>query len=139
MKDTTKNSLSELLLALRRKINESVKEKGLKDELTVSQFEVLWFIGPAGRKSMESIATYLNIKPPSVTVLIDKLEKAGLVTREKDGEDRRIIHIVLTEKTKQQLVAFKEKKEAVFNELLSRLSSKDAQELERILLLLIAP
>ncbi len=135
--DTTKNSLSELLLALRRRINESVKENTLKDELTVSQFEVLWFIGHDGKKSMESIATYLNIKPPSVTALVDKLEKAGLVARAKDTDDRRIIHIILTEKTKKQLAAFKEKKESVFNELLSRLSQKDAKEFERILLLLI--
>lgn len=130
-------SLSNLMFGLRRLINKSEKENKLKHELTVSQFETLWFIGPTGRRTMESIADHLNIKPPSVTALVDKLEKSGLVTREKDPADRRLIQVVLTKKTIKELQMMGRKKELVFDKIISKLSPADQKELERILSILI--
>lgn len=65
MKPDINNSLPELLLALRRKINKEIKEKNkLNHELTVAQLEVLWLLESSGEKNMESIAEYFGIKPP---------------------------------------------------------------------------
>ena len=130
-------SLSNLMFGLRRLINKSDKENRLKHELTVSQFETLWFIGPTGRRTMESIADHLNIKPPSVTALVDKLEKSGLVAREKDPADRRLIQVVLTKKMIKELQVMGRKKELVFDKIISKLSPADQKELERILSILI--
>lgn len=132
-----KNNLPDLLFALRRKMHEDVKENQLRYALTIPQFEVLWFIGPSGGKSMESIANHLGVRPPSVTVLINKMVEGGLVRRESDVHDRRIIQIVLTEATKKKLHTLKNKKESVLNALLAKLSSTDKKELQRIISLMI--
>ena len=68
-------TLSDLLLALRRQLIDSTKDHHFKSELTGSQLEVLWLVGSAGSINMEGIATYLGIKPPSVTAMIDKMER----------------------------------------------------------------
>jgi DNA-binding MarR family transcriptional regulator len=131
------NSLSELLLALRRRINENVKGDRLGHELTLSQLEALWFIQSSGKSTMERIAAHLGVKAPSVTTLVDKLEKAGYVSRTRDSRDRRVIYVSLVEKTKRQLVALRKEKEKFFNRLLAKLSAKERKEFERILSVLV--
>jgi len=135
--NTHKEGLCELLLGFRRKIAESAKKNSLKHELTFSQFETLWFIGSVGKKSMEAIADYLKITPPSATSMIGKMEKKGLVSRMQDVKDRRVIYIRLTKKTKKQLEALWRQKEKMFNKIVSKLSKKDKGNLERIIRTLI--
>lgn len=50
--------------------------------------------------SLREMADLLHIKPPTVTVTIQRLEKAGLVIKKPDGKDQRINRIYLTEKGK---------------------------------------
>lgn len=45
------------------------------------------------------IAREIGLTPPSVTALVDRLEKRGFVRREPDPEDRRKIRIVVTRQT----------------------------------------
>lgn len=51
--------------------------------------------------SQKEIAGKLNIKPPTVNVSVQRMEKAGLVDRRTDGKDQRITRIYLTEKGRE--------------------------------------
>lgn len=51
--------------------------------------------------SLREMADQLHIKPPTVTVTIQRLEKAGFVLKKPDGKDQRINRIYLTEKGKE--------------------------------------
>ena len=132
-----KENLCELLLGFRRKITESAKQSSLKDELSFSQFETLWFIGFNGKKSMEAIADYLKITPPSATSMIGKMEKKNLVIRTRDVKDKRVIYISLTPKTKTHLQTLRKQKEKILNSIVSKLSSNDRKNFERIIKTLI--
>lgn len=50
--------------------------------------------------SLKGLANAVHIKPPTVTVTIQRLEKAGLVYKKPDAEDQRVSRIYLTEKGK---------------------------------------
>lgn len=50
--------------------------------------------------SQREVAKLLHIKPPTVTVTLQRLEKSGFVYRQPDPEDQRISRIYLTEKGK---------------------------------------
>jgi DNA-binding MarR family transcriptional regulator len=50
--------------------------------------------------SQRELAGYVHIKPATVTVMLQKMEKSGLITRIPDEEDRRITRIYLTEQGK---------------------------------------
>lgn len=50
--------------------------------------------------SLREMADLLHIKPPTVTVTIQRLEKAGFVCKKQDEKDQRIARIYLTEKGK---------------------------------------
>ena len=130
-------TLPDLLLVLRRKINECIKPGKLKEDLTTSQIEVLKFLHHAeGQTSMEMIAKHLHIRPPSVTTIIDKMEKLKLILREKDPNDRRITNIALTKEIQKKITAIGKQKEKFFVQMMTKLSAKDKAELERILLVL---
>lgn len=51
-----------------------------------------------GTQSMSDIGKCLSMPKPHVTVLVDKLIDEGLVERQSDPNDRRIVNILLTEK-----------------------------------------
>ena len=51
--------------------------------------------------SQREIAEKLRIKPPTVNVTVQRLEKAGFLCRKADEKDQRISRIYLTEKGRQ--------------------------------------
>jgi len=80
-------------------------ERNSIGELTYSQFavlEALYHIGPmsAGEVSQKILKSGGNL-----TLVIDNLERDGLVRRERDGKDRRVIHVHLTEAGKGKVEA----------------------------------
>lgn len=53
--------------------------------------------GHAGLSQRE-IATYLHVSPPTVTTMLQKMEKAELIERRTDEIDQRLTRIYLTKK-----------------------------------------
>jgi len=66
------------------------------DGLTVSQFGVLEALFHLGPKSQRELAEKILKSGGNVTMVIDNLEKRGLVKRERDKEDRRLYRVTLT-------------------------------------------
>ena len=133
-----KSSLGDLILIFRRSILESIREEGLKHDLTLSHIEVLNFIGPARRETMKNIALYLKITPPSATEIVAEMEKKGLVKRESDENDRRVVFIVLTDIAKKLFVSVSRRKDLILKKMTSKINKKDCKSLERIIRILIA-
>ncbi len=78
-------------------------ERNTIGDLTYSQFaalEALYHLGPmtAGEVSAKVLKSGSNL-----TTVIDNLERAGLVRRERDSADRRVIRIHLTAAGSQKL------------------------------------
>ncbi len=133
----TESNLGDLLFLFRRNIRESIRKEGLKHELTFSQVEVLSFVGPNGKETMKSIADYLKITPPSATVIVAELEKKGLVKRQGNKADRRVIFIVPTEISRKLFTSLSKRKDAIFKKMITKLNEKDKNNLERIIRILI--
>ncbi|UFS72518.1 MarR family transcriptional regulator [Geomonas sp. RF6] len=66
-------------------------------DLTVSQFGVLEALYHKGPLCQRDIASKILKSSGNITVVIDNLEKRGLVRRERGAEDRRYITIYLTD------------------------------------------
>ena len=71
--------------------------RGLQAEgLTASQFSTMKALMLQGPLAQRDIAKYLLKTGGNVTVVVDNLERVGLVTRIRDTEDRRVIYVKLT-------------------------------------------
>ncbi len=66
--------------------------------LTISQFGVLEALYHKGPLCQRDIAAKVLKSTGNITLVIDNLEKNGLVRRERDTEDRRFLTVHLTEK-----------------------------------------
>ena len=66
-------------------------------KLTISQFGVLEALYHKGPLCQKDIATKILKSTGNITLVIDNLEKTGLVRRERDCEDRRYVTVHLTE------------------------------------------
>jgi DNA-binding MarR family transcriptional regulator len=80
------------LVALRRILRATElnsRDLANKTGLTTSQFIILQIIGREGSAMPSSVARSARLTPATVTVIVAKLESAGLVTRRRGTEDRR--------------------------------------------------
>ncbi|MFI6433352.1 MarR family winged helix-turn-helix transcriptional regulator [Rhodococcus oryzae] len=72
-----------------------------KHDINIASFDVLAALrrsGPPFRMTSGQLAEMSLVTTGGVTLRVDRLEKAGLVTRERDTEDRRVVYAQLTDK-----------------------------------------
>lgn len=97
----------DILVALRRitrAIDLHSKKLVRTSGLTAPQLLVLQSVQSHGRAKPSAIAKDVVLSQATVTSIVDRLEKHGLVTRERTAKDRRVVEISLTEIGKTQLL-----------------------------------
>jgi MarR family 2-MHQ and catechol resistance regulon transcriptional repressor len=73
--------------------------------LTVSQFGVLEALHHLGPMCQKGLANKLLKSGANVTMVVDNLEKQGLVQRVRDSTDRRLVTVSLTVKGRKVIAA----------------------------------
>nr|WP_303740756.1 MarR family transcriptional regulator [Lutispora saccharofermentans] len=69
--------------------------------ITRVQWIALYYVKAKGRISQRDLSNLMNVKDSSAGRLIDRLERDGLIERERNDFDRRVIYIKLTDKGDQ--------------------------------------
>ncbi|AXE39947.1 MarR family winged helix-turn-helix transcriptional regulator [Acidipropionibacterium virtanenii] len=69
--------------------------------ITYQQFLVLVELTLAGRQSPSHLAAALHLDCSSVSGLLNRMEKAGLVERIRDDEDRRAVSVAATDRSRE--------------------------------------
>lgn len=95
-----------------------------------SVLSVLVFGGPA---TLTALATAEQVRPPTMTRLIAELERAGLVRRVPDPDDRRVRWIHPTPSARRLLLAGRARRVARLDADLRALSARDRAALVRAL------
>lgn len=128
------------LLSLVSKIHEKgnrfiveMLSKNGADGLAPSHGDILVCLYTKDRMTMKEIADKINRTKPTVTVLVDKLEKLGYLKREASKEDSRYTYILLTEKGKMFKPVFEKISNDLNKMLFENLSDKEADNLENLL------
>jgi MarR family 2-MHQ and catechol resistance regulon transcriptional repressor len=73
-----------------------LSERNTIGDLTYSQFAVLEALYHLGPMTQGAISQKVLKSGSNMTTVIDNLERDGLVRRERDASDRRVIHVHLT-------------------------------------------
>lgn len=77
-------------------------------DIKPGQAGCLFILSKYGKLPQKEIARRLGVKPPSMTVLLRKLEKKKLVIRRQDEQDQRVYWISLTEEGRRYINTVKE-------------------------------
>lgn len=103
------------------------------DKLTVSQFGVLEALYHLGPLCQSDLAQKILKSSGNITLVIDNLEKRGLVVRQRSQKDRRFVTVKLTGVGRALIESiFPRHVERVVQEL-SSLSADEQEELARLL------
>jgi DNA-binding MarR family transcriptional regulator len=102
--------------------------------LTPSQYNILRILRGEGRPlPCLEIAQRTITVVPGITGLIDRLERARLVSRRRSAEDRRVIHVAITDKGLRLLAELDEPVLELHRRTLGHLSPAELAELNRLL------
>jgi DNA-binding MarR family transcriptional regulator len=101
-------------------ISRSVNPKGLlKIDLTTAQIKLLTCFSDNAQHTMSELSKKLSVSLPTITAMVNRLEHAKMVRRERDSADRRVVKVSLTRAGHRDL---------------TRLVSIREKEMERILM-----
>lgn len=101
--------------------------------LVPSHGDILVCLYEQDKMTMKDIADKIHRTRPTVTVLVDKLEKLGYLKREISKEDNRYTYIVLTKKGQDFKPIFEKISKDLNNMLYENLSEKESDILENLL------
>ena len=103
------------------------------DALRPQQVFLLDDLREVGKSKLKDIAAKTGHSPQNLCMLYAKLEKAGLIGREIDPENRRNTYYFVTPAGEKAIDAHKSRGESVMRDLLSVLSDADLEKLAQSL------
>jgi DNA-binding MarR family transcriptional regulator len=119
--------LVRLEIALWNRVDARLRES---HELPLAFFESLLFISRSPRSSMRvgDLARALRVTVGGTSKLVDRIERAGLIAREPDPDDRRASRVALTAAGKRKLTTAVKTYEAEVAGILGGVLSAEEQQ-----------
>jgi len=114
-------------IRLLRRLRSTDSAMGLSSPKS-SALSVLVFAGP---QTLKDLAAAEQVRAPTMSRLIADLEADGLVTKQADGEDRRVIRIAPTAKGRTLLESGRERRLEVLTAQIAALGEREQQTLRR--------
>jgi DNA-binding MarR family transcriptional regulator len=125
---------------LLREISVIVKRKGREIlnnfPITPPQFTALVWLNDEGDMTIGELSQKMYLACSTMTDLIDRMEKNGVVERVRDDRDRRVVRIHLLEKGAQIIKEVMEARRQYLAEILSHLSDDEALQIKEHLSIL---
>ena len=97
--------------------------------LTMTQLRVLFLLRTEDGASAGAMAESLKVTPSTLTRIVDRLVRQGLIQRETDDGDRRLVRHSLSDSGASTVEELERSGRARMNEVIDRLS---ASQLERL-------
>ncbi len=123
----------EAILYLYTESRRITKELARRVELTGPQLTVIKMLQAVGDLSLSELSERIRAQNSTVTGIIDRMEREGLVARSRSTEDRRVVHIKLTEKGARIGREIAVEPMEILRDALEGLSPAESRDLLRIL------
>lgn len=105
-----------------------------KLDIHAGQAGMLWSLKKQNGLSQKEIAKKLGVKPPSITVMIRKLEQEDYIVRKQDEKDQRVTRIFITAKGEKVAEYMNEVLKQLEREIFANMSDEEVMLLRRLLM-----
>lgn len=122
-----------VLSRAQRKINDLANKSIAEFKLNPTEFAVLELLYHKGKQPLQHIGEKILIASGSITYVVDKLEKKGLVVRNPCSTDRRVIYAEITEDGNNLMKEIFPLHELFLHEQMSDLSNEEKNFLIHLL------
>lgn len=126
-----------LIARIRDHVNKRIVQELEQHDVTgivPSHGDILMFLYREDSLSIKTLAERVHRTQPTVTVLVNKLEKLGYVERSKSAEDSRVTLIRLTEQGRQLKPIFEQVSETIQEMVYGGMTDEQAEQLESLLI-----
>jgi DNA-binding MarR family transcriptional regulator len=117
------------------RLNRKLRQQALAG-LSPAQASALGTVNRLANPTLGELAAAEQVQPPTVTRLVASLENAGLVARETDEGDRRVVRVRITAEGRRNLQRIRNLKNAYLNRRLAALDPAEQQLAESMTSLL---
>ena len=133
--------LTKEIIELQRRLNRDMRrytlDAWMELNLTIPQLKSLFFIANRGSTNFTKLASALGVTPSNVTGIVDRLVEQGLVSRQENPEDRRMLMLRVTDKGEAIIANLRERRASHISEILTHLSLEELNSVFKGLGLLV--
>lgn len=134
-----KETLSEELISdveyLLREMSLLIKRKGREIlnhfPITPPQFTALLWLNQEGDMTIGELSQKMYLACSTMTDLIDRMEKNGVVERVRDARDRRVVRVHMLERGKRIIRDVMKARQAYLAEILSTFSPEEVESIRK--------
>jgi DNA-binding MarR family transcriptional regulator len=127
------DQILEAIIYLYTESRRITKEFARRANLTGPQLTVIKMLEGIGELSLTELSERIRAQNSTVTGIIDRMEREGLVIRARSTEDRRVVRIKLTEKGEKLAREITVEPMEIFRTALEGLSREEMKDLLKIL------
>jgi DNA-binding MarR family transcriptional regulator len=104
-------------------------------DLSPQQYNALRLLKAAGSTGLQTLALARRLisRSPDITRMLDRLEKRGLISRERKSENRRVVEVVITEGGLDLLAKMSDPVRQMHRQQLSHLNESQQKQLTELL------
>lgn len=117
---------------LGRQLHRSAHRLGHREGYYREQSRLLLLIAENDGVIQRDLAEEMDVRPSSMTEMLAKMEHLGLIHREQDERDQRVMHIFLTEQGKNAAEDSRKANAQMTEKLFESLTSDEIDEMLRL-------
>ncbi|MEK4514193.1 MarR family transcriptional regulator [Paenibacillus sp. FSL H8-0122] len=126
-----------LISKIREKVNRFIVQEMAKqgvNGIATSHGDIIYALLHKHRLTMAELSTKIHKDKSTVTALVDKLVRLGLVMKERDQEDTRYVYVTLTGKGKELEPVFESVSSAMLKQFYRDITEEEQKTLLTILM-----
>jgi len=123
--------ISDLLLVLWQRWRSASPVK--RGAITREQYWVLRTLSERGKMKIKDIASSIGCTPGSASIAVKRLERSGLVRRERGEKDERVVTVTLAKRGARKLESWRREQLVSMSALFEPLGAREKQALGSIL------
>ena len=104
-----------------------------EDEVTLPQYRVLVLLSNRGAQRALDLADQLGVTQSTVTRMCDRLERKGLINRERPRDNRRVVITAISARGQQLVDAVTRRRRTEIRTILRRMTTDDREALVSVL------
>lgn len=122
-----------LLMMSSKKLKHDLNQKLLAEGITIQQWSVIQQLAMQPEMTAAMLGDNLDIDRPTLSGIIQRLEKKELLRRKKNPADSRSYLLTLTEDGQQQVKTYQKMSDQLLATFLARLTATEQQQLNQLL------
>jgi MarR family transcriptional regulator, 2-MHQ and catechol-resistance regulon repressor len=122
-----------VLMQTSKEIQERIKVEMTKYNLSITEFSVLEVLYNKGKQTIQQIGHRILISSGSMTYVIDRLEQKGMLNRSACPNDRRAIHVALTDNGNSLMEEIMPKHQELVDNMFGSLDSHESELMVKLL------